>query len=127
VLAFEDLRMPIDLKALSPKQLAKLIAEAKREKQRKQKRAPLASVRRKLTRLAAAEGYTLMELFGVNAPGASTEKPAASRRGPNAGRKLAPKYRNPDDPGQTWAGRGQHPKWLAALLAKGRKLSDFEI
>src|SRR5580692_6138667 len=27
---------------------------------------------------------------------------------------VAPKYRNPDNPAETWAGRGLKPRWLAA-------------
>jgi DNA-binding protein H-NS len=27
--------------------------------------------------------------------------------------KFAPKYRNPDNPIETWAGRGLKPRWLA--------------
>lgn len=43
-------------------------------------------------------------------------------------RTLAPKYRNPANPRQTWAGRGLRPRWLVAALKGGRrKLSDFEI
>jgi DNA-binding protein H-NS len=29
---------------------------------------------------------------------------------------VAPKYRNPDQPSETWAGRGKQPRWLAAQL-----------
>jgi DNA-binding protein H-NS len=56
--------MSIDLKALNARQLQKLIDDAKRERSRQQKRAPIAKVRSKLTRMAAAEGYSLVELFG---------------------------------------------------------------
>ncbi|EJW11128.1 hypothetical protein A33M_3389 [Rhodovulum sp. PH10] len=41
------------------------------------------------------------------------------------GVKVAPKYRGPN--GETWAGRGAHPKWLAALLAEGHELEEFSI
>jgi DNA-binding protein H-NS len=41
------------------------------------------------------------------------------------GRKVPPKYRSPD--GQTWAARGQKPKWLVAAMKKGRKMEDFLI
>ena len=41
------------------------------------------------------------------------------------GIKIAPKYRGPK--GETWAGRGAHPRWLTALLAKGRKLESYAI
>jgi DNA-binding protein H-NS len=40
---------------------------------------------------------------------------------------VAPKYRNPENPAETWAGRGLRPRWLAAALKKGKKLEDFSI
>jgi DNA-binding protein H-NS len=40
---------------------------------------------------------------------------------------VAPKYRNPDNPEETWAGRGLKPRWLAAALKTGKKLEDFSI
>jgi DNA-binding protein H-NS len=40
---------------------------------------------------------------------------------------VAPKYRNPDNPAETWAGRGLKPRWLAAALKTGKKLEDFSI
>src|SRR5262249_46819149 len=41
--------------------------------------------------------------------------------------KVLPKYRNPKNPGETWAGRGKQPRWLVAQLRSGRKLEDFRI
>jgi DNA-binding protein H-NS len=40
---------------------------------------------------------------------------------------VLPKYRNPNDPSETWAGRGKQPKWLASEVKAGRKPSDFLI
>ena len=40
---------------------------------------------------------------------------------------VAPKYRNPENPAETWAGRGLKPRWLAAALKSGKKLEDFSI
>ncbi len=40
---------------------------------------------------------------------------------------VAPKYRNPDNPAETWAGRGLKLRWLAAALKTGKKLEDFSI
>src|SRR4029453_13889951 len=56
--------------------------------------------------------------------GAST-RGAWGRRSAMKGRKVPPKYRGPD--GETWAGRGARPRWLAALLQQGRKIEDFAI
>jgi DNA-binding protein H-NS len=50
---------------------------------------------------------------------------ASSRGSVMKGRKVPPKYRGPG--GETWAGRGARPRWLAALLKQGRKIEDFAI
>jgi DNA-binding protein H-NS len=51
----------------------------------------------------------------------------AGRRGGAVPGKVAPKYRNPDNPSETWAGRGLQPRWLAAALRSGKKLEHFAI
>ncbi len=43
------------------------------------------------------------------------------------GRKVKPKYRNPADRSETWTGRGLMPRWMAALVKKGKKREDFLI
>ncbi|UPK07714.1 H-NS histone family protein [Bradyrhizobium sp. 170] len=40
---------------------------------------------------------------------------------------VVPKYRNPERPSETWAGRGKTPRWLAAQLKSGRRIDDFRI
>jgi DNA-binding protein H-NS len=51
-----------------------------------------------------------------------------SRGGPRGARgAVAPKYRNPENPTETWAGRGLQPRWLAAAIKFGKKLEDFAI
>jgi DNA-binding protein H-NS len=40
---------------------------------------------------------------------------------------VAPKFRNPDQPSQTWAGRGKQPRWLTAHLSSGKRIDDFRI
>jgi DNA-binding protein H-NS len=49
------------------------------------------------------------------------------RRRSLKGRKVAPKYRNPANRSETWAGRGVRPRWLQAYLKDGRKLEEFAI
>jgi DNA-binding protein H-NS len=41
------------------------------------------------------------------------------RRGGRFG-PVAPKYCNPKDPPQTWAGRGLQPRWLKAAIKSGK-------
>ena len=40
---------------------------------------------------------------------------------------VRPKFRNPVEPSQTWAGRGKRPRWLSAYLRDGKKVDDFRI
>jgi|SRR6266853_3649332 len=40
---------------------------------------------------------------------------------------VAAKYRNPENPSETWAGRGLKPRWLAAEIKSGKKPEDFLI
>jgi DNA-binding protein H-NS len=125
--------MSIDLNGLSAKELDALIAQAKKRRTTLSKRKPIALVRKKLTALARAEGYSVAELFGAAAsasPARNVAPPAKNGRKSTKGYKLgkvAPKYRNPQNPSETWAGRGQQPKWMASQIAAGRKLDDFLI
>jgi DNA-binding protein H-NS len=41
--------------------------------------------------------------------------------------RFAERYANPDDPLQSWPGRGRKLTWLLAKLKKGAKQEDFEI
>ena len=41
--------------------------------------------------------------------------------------QVYPKYRNPAEPSETWAGRGEKPRWLAAQLKSGKQIDDFRI
>jgi DNA-binding protein H-NS len=49
----------------------------------------------------------------------------SGRGGPRGA--VAPKYRNPENPTETWAGRGLRPRWMTAALKSGRKVDDFVI
>ena len=38
-----------------------------------------------------------------------------------------PKFRNPEQPSETWTGRGKKPRWLTAQLKSGKQIGDFRI
>jgi DNA-binding protein H-NS len=38
-----------------------------------------------------------------------------------------PRFRNPEQPSETWAGRGKKPRWLTAQLKSGKQIDDFRI
>ena len=41
--------------------------------------------------------------------------------------RVFPKFRNPEQPSETWAGRGKRPRWLTAQLSSGKRIEDFRI
>lgn len=79
-----------------------------------------------LTKRASDMKQQLARLGG-GADGTDVGNGRRGRRkgGPLKGRKIAPKYRGPG--GETWAGRGARPRWLADALKGGKKLDDFLI
>lgn len=122
--------MSIDLSSMTPKALQKLITEATREHKRKKKRGSITQVRAKVNRLIRAEGYTLAELYpAMGGEAAATKAPTKRRttRATGTVRKVPPKYRNPDNPEQTWTGRGKAPLWFAALIDSGKTREDLLI
>src|SRR5579863_4803408 len=41
--------------------------------------------------------------------------------------RVLPKYQNPDQPSETWSGRGKQPRWLTAALKTGHTIEEFVI
>jgi DNA-binding protein H-NS len=41
--------------------------------------------------------------------------------------RVLPKFRNPEKPTETWAGRGKQPRWLRKQLRSGKRMDDFRI
>lgn len=76
-----------------------------------------AEVKSRMLALAAEAGMSIEEILG-------------NRRGRGAAAKgqAAPKYRNPENPDETWSGRGRKPNWLVEKLKKrGVSIEDFAI
>jgi DNA-binding protein H-NS len=57
----------------------------------------------------------------------SEEMPQAVHRERRHYPRVLPKYRNPNEPSQTWSGRGKQPRWLTAALKSGRSIGEFAI
>ncbi len=75
-----------------------------------------------LTKLAKKHGFSLDELMD------SGGKKRVTKRGSGlAGRKVPPKYQDPDSPSLKWSGRGRNPKWVDAALARGMTMEDLKI
>lgn len=105
--------MTVDLSGMSRKELLKLkknVDAALQDAEDRERREAL-----KAAQQAAAEyGYSLDDLAGTAS-------------GPRKRTKSKAKYRNPDDPEQTWSGRGRKPQWIHDALARGLDITDLEI
>jgi hypothetical protein len=82
--------------------------------------------RRRRGRQAKAAGNSGGEPIAGNRARSGRER-VGGKIHPLKGRKVEPKYRDPDNPSQTWAGRGQPPKWLTGYESQGRKREEFLI
>jgi len=103
----------------------------------KKEQARIKELRDQARSLAKAQGITVEALLGIEKPGAAskpaTRKPAtkgkAKRKAKGKGSRgpVAPKYRNPENPDETWTARGQIPRWMRAKIEAGAKKEDFLI
>jgi DNA-binding protein H-NS len=106
--------MMIDLKSMSRKELLKLKSDVKkalRDAEVKARR----EAREAAERAVAEYGFSLSE---ISADGA-----LAKRKKPSA----PAKYRNPENPAQTWSGRGRRPGWMNDAVAAGIDPATMEI
>ena len=107
--------MAIDIKNLNHNQLNDLInkAQSRQHELRKEK---VVKLREKVHALIKAEGYSFDDIFG------STRGKTKRSTG-----TVAPKYRTPANPAQTWSGRGKRPHWFNDALKAGKKEKDLAI
>lgn len=88
----------------------------------------LLGLRRDVESALVERARDLQRQLGLLGEGRKRGGRSAGRSGRTSGLrgvKVPPKYRGPG--GETWAGRGAKPRWLAALLQEGHSLDDFAI
>lgn len=102
----------IDLNNFSTSELEELAKSIDKELKRREieKRR---NVKAQIRELAASLGMTPEEVLGIESAKKATYK--------------VPKYQNPDNPEQTWTGKGKRPAWLKEALAQGKSLEDLRV
>ena len=98
---------------LSEQELADLIANASKE---------LETKRHGKRKEIIAEIQALAASIGMRA-----EITEAEQKTGRKGSKVPAKYRDPDNPKNTWSGRGVKPRWLSAYIGQGRSIEDFGV
>jgi len=102
-------------KELKTKQI--LEKKANNREDRERRRAVMKQVRE----LISAHNFKMDELLTPR------PKRAARGEGRRAMSKSPAKYRNPENPQQTWTGKGRKPGWLLTAIQKGTPLDAMII
>ena len=102
----------VNLDKLNLKELHEIRAKAAKQIESR-KKSEIKKIRKEINGLIKENGLTLSDIY-------PSMKPASKIT-------AAPKYRNPDNTEETWAGRGRKPKWLEAKIAAGSKEDEFLI
>ena len=114
--------MTIDISSLSKSELIALRKRVERAIEAFDAQ-NLARARKEAQRVAREYGVSVEDLTGT-APAPAKSK-SKSKSKPKRRGKVAPKYRNPAEPSQTWTGRGRQPAWVAEALKGGARLEDL--
>ncbi len=112
--------LPLDLESFADQQLVELVAASQRilaERLTKRQADFFAAIRDQAERLGL-EPADVVAALGKRRP---TPTKAADARS-----SVQPKYRNPENPSQTWAGRGAKPAWIE-LGPDKKPLAKFRI
>ncbi len=100
------------LEKMSYAELSEMETQIERLKVEKQN-AERNALRQRLIDMAKEHGFEIQELFGKGRKGKGT---------------VAPKYRDPKNPENTWTGRGRMPRWMTAATKGGKaKKEDYLI
>jgi DNA-binding protein H-NS len=100
----------MEMNKMSRNELEKLIRDAERALKSIEKR-EMQAAKKAAEDAAAKFGFKLSELVGGTATG---QKSAKAQRSGEA------KYANPEDPSQTWTGKGRQPKWFKDAIEAGK-------
>ncbi len=117
-----------DLKSLSVQELKSLQNKVEREiagRDKRLRKDALSAVKDKAKQL----GYSLDDLVGAKgaAPSVSTSSKAKPKAKTKTRAPAAPKYRNNQDPSQTWSGRGRPPSWIKDAQNNGVDIETMRI
>ncbi len=103
--------MALSTYAQLQRQIAELQGKADRLREQ-EKAAAIGQIRETV----ALYGLTAKDIFGARGVGKTAKSV-----------KTAPAVRFADGNGNTWGGRGPHPRWLSAAIAEGHQLAEFSV
>ena len=118
--------MSINLDQLSVDELEKLIKQAESALDKKRK-AELKNAQAVLEKMAKNLGVAPQDLLKSSTEKKKTTRKNAAKKKTGVRRPAKVKFRDPNNSGNTWTGRGKRPLWLQDALSKGANLDDFLV
>jgi DNA-binding protein H-NS len=112
--------MSIDLKDMTRKELEKLRGDIDKQIERL-KQQDLKKAREAAEKAVASMGFSLDDVVD---PSGKKKTRGTGGKTKSAG---TPKYVNPDNPSQTWTGKGRQPKWFKDAIAAGKSPESMEL
>ena len=106
---------------LSEEQLNQLISRAGDELENIKKR-KFEEVKTQIKELSESVGMTPEEMVMEMQRGRRTGRAGSAAKAPKT---IA--YQNPDNPNETWGGRGKRPNWILEKLEQGIQLQDLRV
>ena len=91
------------------------LEERIKQKQKEQKK----DIYSKMLTMAKAAGFDSVEAFMASQKGRNPRS--------DKGVRLPPRYMNPDNPKNTWSGKGRKPGWVIEHLEDGGDLEELAI
>lgn len=107
--------MSIDTSGLSATELKELVTKIEKRIVEVEKETLQAALK-EMRAVADKLGVAFEDVIALNG---SRRKKAVT--------KSSPKYANPNDPAQTWTGRGRKPAWVKEALDAGKSIEDLAI
>ena len=104
--------MAINYDDMSVAELGSVIADAQNAIQAKKEQEKEA-VRVEAVSLIESRGYSVEDIFPSGKAKKKTKAPVT--------------HRDPENPKNTWTGKGRKPKWLEEALMGGKELSEFRV
>jgi DNA-binding protein H-NS len=107
-----------DLTKFSIHELKEIVIDAEKTIQKKLSE-ELRKAKQAAEDAAKKHGFSLHEIFGQGGAKATKAKGSKSQG--------APKYKNPENPAQTWSGRGRQPAWFKSALERGKSPEEMSV
>ena len=113
-----------ELNAMTNSQLQGLMNKVQKTLNSRSPDAKKAKALEDIAKVAKRHGFKVDELLSPDGGAKATRR---RRKGSTAGTKLPPKYRDPNNHENLWAGRGRKPGWVVEHLEQGLPIEDLLI